>query len=332
MSKFQITLIGRPNVGKSTLFNRLVKEQKAVVAKIPGVTRDYQVEKVHWKKFGFDLVDTSGFEMGKKDFLSTEVQKQYETVLNASDGFIFMCDGQTALTQLDQELLSKIRHQNKPIIFTVNKVDTRYFKEHEKEYSEFLNQPFIPMAAEKNEGMHRLLNTIEKSFALPQEEKKKYHREIRVALMGRPNVGKSTLMNCLLGQDRMIVSPIAGTTRDTIDESVEVDHQRYVFIDTAGLRKKSKVHEKVEKLSTLKAIETLDQADVLLLVLDALEGPREQDQKIVSLAWDRGVGVVILINKWDLLPEEKKTNLYWQRQIGHAFRHFDKIPFIFVST
>jgi len=328
---FNIAIVGRPNVGKSTLFNKLCLKQKAIVAKEPGVTRDFQIEKIHWKGHAFNIVDTSGFEM-KESLLQTAIDQKRNDIIQKSQAYLFICDGQEPITQLDHELLQKVRKENKPLIPIVNKIDTTYFKKHESEFYEFLGAPFQKLSAEKGIGLAALLKTLEETLILPKEEETISSPVTQVVIMGRPNVGKSTLMNRLLSEERVVVSPIPGTTRDSIDSEIEWNQRKYLFIDTAGLRKKRKIIEKIEKLATQSALKSLERADILLLVIDAVEGPTEQDLQITKLAWERGVAVILLINKWDLLPKEKKTNTYWQKVLWDKFRHFNRIPFLFISA
>ena len=329
---FNISIIGRPNVGKSTLFNKLCLKQKAIVAKEPGVTRDFQIEKIYWKGYAFNIIDTSGFEMAKSSLLQTAIDQQRNLILCHSQAYLFVCDGQEPITQLDHELLQKVRKENKPLIPIVNKIDTTYFKKHESEFYEFLGTSFQKLSAEKGTGLSALLKTLEETLSLPQEEEPISSPVTKVVIMGRPNVGKSTLMNRLLSEERVVVSPVPGTTRDSIDSEIEWNHRRYLFIDTAGLRKKRKITEKIEKLATQSALKSLERADILLLVINAVEGPTEQELQITRLAWDRGVAVILLINKWDLLPKEKRTNTYWQKVLWNKFRHFNRIPFLFISA
>ncbi len=324
--------MGRPNVGKSTLFNKLCSKQKAIVAKEPGVTRDFQIEKIHLKSYAFNIIDTSGFEMKESSVLQTAIDQQRNRILHASQAYLFMCDGQEPLTQLDHELLEKVRKENKPLVPIVNKIDTTYFKKHESEFYEFLGASFQKLSAEKGTGLASLLRIIEETLSLPEEEEGVTSPITKVVIMGRPNVGKSTLMNRLLSEERVVVSPVPGTTRDSIDSEIEWNHRKYLFIDTAGLRKKRKITEKIEKLATQSALKSLERADILLLVIDAVEGPTEQDIQVTKLAWARGGAVILLINKWDLLPTEKRTNTYWQKVLWNRFRHFNRIPFLFISA
>lgn len=329
---FNIAVVGRPNVGKSTLFNKLCSKQKAIVAKEPGVTRDFQIEKIYWKGYGFNIIDTSGFEMIENSVLHSAIDQQRDRILSQSQAYVFLCDGQGPLTQLDHELLEKVRKTNKTLIPAVNKIDTNYFKKNESEFHKFLGTSFQKLSAEKGIGLTSLLQTLEETLILPKEEETLLSPLTKVVIMGRPNVGKSTLMNRLLSEDRVVVSPVPGTTRDSIDSEIEWNNRKYLFIDTAGLRKKRKITEKIEKLSTQSALSSLERADILLLVIDAVEGPTEQDLQITRLAWNRGVAVILLINKWDLLPPEKRTNTYWQKVLWNKFRHFNRIPFLFISA
>jgi GTPase len=332
MSSFSIAIVGRPNVGKSTLFNRLVKQRRAIVAKESGVTRDYQIKKAYWKDYGFDVIDTSGFEVDRHDQLRTLINEQYDELLDNTEAFLFLCDGQEPLTQLDYDLLGKIRKTNKPFIGVVNKADTTYFRSKSEDYHSFFGKDYESISAERGERIAELLETLEKQVKLPEGKKEIEPHRINVVIMGRPNAGKSTLLNELTSKNRSLVSPLAGTTRDPVDTEVQVDDATFVFVDTAGLRKRANITERVEAVSASKAVLTLDRSDLLLLVIDATQGPREQDKRIASLAWKRGVGILIVINKWDLLPDEKRRDTYWQRLMKGTFRGYNKIPFLFVSA
>lgn len=335
-TEFQLAIVGRPNVGKSTLFNKLIGRRKALVAKEPGVTRDYQEGKIEWNNHEISIIDTSGFEIrpsmkGDIHELFQGIDAQHDKILNRCSAFLFVCDGQMPITQLDHELLMKVRKQNKPIFYAVNKIDTTYFKTQESEYYPFFGEDFLRISAEQGMGLDDILEAVDSAVKLPELGDKTLHRETRIIIMGRPNVGKSTLFNHLLSEERAIVSPVAGTTRDALDMEILYEGEKYIFIDTAGLRKKRKITEKVEKLSSFSALFSLERAQILLLVIDASEEPTEQEVKIATLAWKRGVAVILLVNKWDLLPDEKRTNTYWQKVLWHKFRHFDRIPFLFVS-
>lgn len=326
-----IAIVGRPNVGKSTLFNKLAKKNRAIVAKESGVTRDYQIETVYGREGAFRVVDTSGFELDKSE-LRQIISKQFDRLLESVDGYLFVCDGQSEITRLDYELLDKIRKHNKPILPIVNKIDTLHFKQFEGEFYRFFSGRFEKIAAERGVGLSKLLRRCKETFSLTKEEKQHESYRIRAAIMGRPNVGKSTLMNRLLSEERVLVSPIPGTTRDSIDSEVSVDGQEFLFVDTAGLRKKKKINETIETLSVKKAIQSLDRTDIVLLVIDATEGPTDQDLKIVDLAWKRGRGIILLLNKWDLLPPEKRSNTFWEKVIAQKFSAFHKLPVLFVSA
>lgn len=329
--EFTIAIVGRPNVGKSTLFNKLARKNKAIVAKESGVTRDYQVESVYWRDYAFKIVDTSGFELEKTE-LRQSISKQYDRLLKRVDGYLFVCDGQSGITRLDHELLDKIRRENKPILPLVNKIDTTYFKQSGGEFYRFFGGGFEKISAERGIGLNHLLKRCEKTFTLTQERKLPESYTIRATIVGRPNVGKSTLMNRLLSEERVIVSPAPGTTRDSIDSMIEINDQNFLFIDTAGLRKKKKIEQTVEILSVKKAIESLERADIALLVIDGTEGFSDQDLKITDLAWKRGVAIILLINKWDLLPLEKRSNTFWERLLAQKFSAFHKLPVLFISA
>jgi len=256
-----IAIVGRPNVGKSTLFNKLAKKNRAIVAKESGVTRDYQVETIYCKGGGFQIIDTSGFELEKSE-LRQLISKQFDRLLEKVEGYLFVCDGQSDITQLDHELLTKIRRQNKPILPVVNKIDTTYFKRSESEFYQFFGSSFEKIAAERGVGLQHLLRRCQKTFLAASshsesrshswrrpEESQPESYQIRAAILGRPNVGKSTLMNRLLSEERVIVSPFPGTTRDPIDSLISVNGQEFLFIDTAGLRKKKKINSFTKRKS-----------------------------------------------------------------------------------
>ena len=292
-----VAIVGRPNVGKSTLFNRISGTRKAIVDDMPGVTRDRNYLDVTWNDHTFTLIDTGGFEPEVKEGLLAQMREQAMLAVEEADLIVFLADGKEGLMPADFEVADLLRRSTKPLVFAVNKIDSQKRMEGLYDfYSLGLPEP-IPVSAEHGTGtddlMDRILSLIPKYSEEPLSED-----VTRLAVIGRPNVGKSSLVNKLLGYERVIVSDVPGTTRDTIDTLLTVDDKRYLLIDTAGIRKKGRVSQKLEKYTVVQALRSMDRCDVVLLMIDALEGVTEQDTKVAGYAHDRGKGCVIVVNKW----------------------------------
>ncbi|MEK6726063.1 MAG: ribosome biogenesis GTPase Der [Deltaproteobacteria bacterium] len=326
-----VAIVGRPNVGKSTLFNRISGTRKAIVDDMPGVTRDRNYLDVTWNDHTFTLIDTGGFEPEVKEGLLAQMREQAMLAVEEADLIVFLADGKEGLMPADFEVADLLRRSTKPLVFAVNKIDSQKRMEGLYDfYSLGLPEP-IPVSAEHGTGtddlMDRILSLIPKYSEEPLSED-----VTRLAVIGRPNVGKSSLVNKLLGYERVIVSDVPGTTRDTIDTLLTVDDKRYLLIDTAGIRKKGRVSQKLEKYTVVQALRSMDRCDVVLLMIDALEGVTEQDTKVAGYAHDRGKGCVIVVNKWDLIEKETKTYEKYVDDVRFKLKYLAYAPVISISA
>lgn len=333
MSGFTVAIVGRPNVGKSTLFNRLLEQRKAIVDDESGVTRDRQYGVSDWNGKTFNVIDTGGFVHGSEDVFEKEIAKQVLVAVEEANAIIFMVDAHTGMTNLDDAMADVLRRSTKPVFLTVNKVDNN---DRMMEASEFYSLGFehvFFMAAASGSGTGELLDSV--AALIPEESAEEIEALAdlpKIAIIGQPNVGKSSLLNALVGQERTIVSDIAGTTRDTIHTHYKLFQKEFVLIDTAGIRRKAKVHEDLEFYSVIRAIKAVDEADVCMLLLDAEKGIAAQDLNIFSLATRKGKGVVVLVNKWDLLKKETNTAKEYEDELKKRLAPFSDVPILFVSA
>ncbi|MFD4850454.1 ribosome-associated GTPase EngA [Bacillus mycoides] len=330
MPKPVIAIVGRPNVGKSTIFNRIVGERVSIVEDIPGITRDRIYSAGEWLNHEFNIIDTGGIDIGDEPFL-TQIRQQAEVAIDEADVIIFMTNGRDGVTAADEEVAKILYRSKKPIVLAVNKVDNPDMRSDIYDfYALGFGEPF-PISGTHGLGLGDLLDEAANHF--PKIEEEAYDDEtIRFSLIGRPNVGKSSLVNALLGQERVIVSNIAGTTRDAVDTPYSKDDQDYVIIDTAGMRKKGKVYESTEKYSVLRALRAIERSDVVLVVLDGEEGIIEQDKKIAGYAHDSGRAVIIVVNKWDAVKKDEKTMKAFEENIRAHFQFLDYAPIVFLSA
>jgi GTP-binding protein len=330
---FTVAIVGRPNVGKSTLFNRLLEERKAIVDDMSGVTRDRQYGVTDWNGKTFNVIDTGGFVQGSEDIFEQEIAKQVLVAVEEANVIIFMVDAATGMTSLDDSMANVLRRSTKPVFLTVNKVDTN---ERLLEASEFYSLGFehiFFIAAASGSGTGELLDAVAELITEDaSEETKEIAALPKFAIIGQPNTGKSSLLNALIGEERTIVSDIAGTTRDTIHTHYNLFQKEFVLIDTAGIRRKAKVHEDLEFYSVIRAIKAVDEADVCLLMLDAEKGIAAQDLNIFSLAAKKGKGIVVLVNKWDLVAKETNTAKEYEATLKKKFAPFSDVPILFVSA
>lgn len=330
---FTLAITGRPNVGKSTFFNRLLEQRKAIVDDISGVTRDRQYGVAEWAGKTFNVIDTGGFVAGSNDVFEREIRKQVVIAIEEANAIIFMVDAATGITELDNAMADLLRRSTKPVFLVVNKVDNN---ERLLEASEFYSLGFeniFFISSISGSGTGEILDAV---TALISEEDAADTQEEglpKFAIIGQPNVGKSSLLNALIGQERTIVSDIAGTTRDTIHTHYNLFNKEFILIDTAGIRRKAKVHEDLEFYSVIRAIKALDEADVCLLMLDAGKGISAQDLSIFSMAVKKAKGIVVLVNKWDLV-EDKKTNTIkdYEKELKSRLAPFSDVPIIFISV
>lgn len=330
MTKPVVAIVGRPNVGKSTIFNRIVGERVSIVEDIPGVTRDRIYSSAEWLTHDFNIIDTGGIEIGDEPFLE-QIRQQAEIAIEEADVIIFMTNGREGVTAADEQVAKILYKTKKPVVLAVNKIDNPDMREMIYDfYALGFGEPW-PISGSHGLGLGDLLDECAKHF--PQEDENQYGDDvIKFSLIGRPNVGKSSLVNAFLGQDRVIVSNIAGTTRDAIDTPYKYDGDEYVIIDTAGMRKKGKVYETTEKYSVLRALRAIERSDVVLVVLNAEEGIQEQDKKIAGYAHEAGKAIIIVVNKWDTIEKDDKTMNVFTQQIREHFLFLDYAPIIFVSA
>ena len=330
---FTVAIVGRPNVGKSTLFNRLLEQRKAIVDDMSGVTRDRQYGVTDWNGKTYNVIDTGGFVSGSEDVFEKEIAKQVLIALEEANAVIFMVDATTGMTNLDDSMASLLRRSSKPVFLTVNKVDSN---DRLMEASEFYSLGFehiFFIAAASGSGTGELLDAVADLITEDaSEETKEIDALPKFAIIGQPNTGKSSLLNALIGQERTIVSDIAGTTRDSIHTHYNLFQKEFVLIDTAGIRRKAKVHEDLEFYSVIRAIKAVDEADVCLLMLDAEKGIVAQDINIFSLAVKKGKGIVILVNKWDLIGKETNTAKEYEAELKKKLAPFNDVPILFVSA
>jgi len=333
MSGFTVAIVGRPNVGKSTFFNRLLGSRKAIVDDISGVTRDRQYGVTDWNGKTFNLIDTGGFVPQSEDIFEREIKKQVLVALEEANAVIFVVDVTTGITDLDVSMADTLRRTSKPVFLAVNKVDN-----HERllEATEFYGLGFeniFFISAMSGSSTGDLLDAV---TALISEKKSDETEETdalpKIAIMGQPNVGKSSLLNALVGEERTIVSDIAGTTRDTIHTHYKLFQKEFILIDTAGIRRKTKVHEDLEFYSVIRAIKAMDEADICLLLLDAEKGITAQDLNIFSMAEKKGKGIVVLVNKWDLVNKETNTSKDYEKKLKEKMAPFTDVPILFISV
>ncbi|MFZ9877885.1 MAG: ribosome biogenesis GTPase Der [Chitinophagaceae bacterium] len=330
---FTVAIVGRPNVGKSTLFNRLLEQRKAIVDDVSGVTRDRQYGVADWNGKTFNVIDTGGFVHGSEDVFEKEIAKQVLVAVQEANVVLFMVDAATGRTDLDDAMVSTLRKSTKPVFVVVNKVDTNERLLEANEFYSLGLEPVFFIAAASGSGTGELLDAV--AALIPAQDNIDEIEEARLpkfAIIGQPNTGKSSLLNALIGEERTIVSDIAGTTRDTIHTHYNLFQKEFILIDTAGIRRKSKVHEDLEFYSVIRAIKAMDEADVCLLLLDATKGLTAQDLNIYSLAARKGKGLVVLVNKWDLVEKETNTAVQFEKDLKQRLAPFNDVPILFVSA
>lgn len=330
LAKPTVAIVGRPNVGKSTIFNRIVGERISIVEDTPGVTRDRIYGPGDWLSYEFNLIDTGGIEIGDAPFLD-EIRQQAEIAIDEADVIIFITNSREGVTSADEEVAKILYRSKKPVVLAVNKVDNPEMRNEIYDfYALGFGEPF-PISGSHGLGLGDLLDEVVKQF--PESKDDEFDEDvIKFSFIGRPNVGKSSLVNALLGEERVIVSDIEGTTRDAIDSSYQYEGQEYVIIDTAGIRKKGKVYESTEKYSVLRALKAIERSDVVLVVINGEEGIREQDKRIAGYAHEAGRAIIIVVNKWDAVEKDEKTMLRFEEQIREHFLFLDYAPIVFVSA
>jgi GTPase len=333
MNGYTVAIVGRPNVGKSTFFNRMLEQRKAIVDDVSGVTRDRQYGVTDWNGKSFNVIDTGGFVPQSQDVFEKEIKKQVLVAIEEADAMVFVVDCESGITELDESMANVLRRTSKPVYLVVNKVDN-----HDRlmEATEFYSMGFefiFFLSSMTGSGTGELLDAVVAGIPEESEDALKEGEGLpKFAIIGQPNVGKSSLLNALIGEERTIVSDVAGTTRDTIHTHYKLFQKEFILIDTAGVRKKTKVMEDLEFYSVIRAIKAMDEADVCLLMLDAGKGITAQDINIFSLAARKGKGIVLLVNKWDLMAKETNTARDYEKELKERIAPFTDIPVLFISV
>ena len=332
MSKPIVAIVGRPNVGKSTLFNALAGENISIVKDTPGVTRDRIYADVTWLNHSFTLIDTGGIEPDSSDIIRSQMREQAQIAIDTADVIVFLTDVRQGLVDADSKVADMLRRSRKPVVLVVNKVDS--FQKFMGDVYEFYNLGIgdpVAVSAASRLGLGDMLDEVVKHFPEDSGEEEEDERP-RIAIVGKPNVGKSSIINKLIGENRVIVSNIAGTTRDAIDTEVRRNGKDYIFIDTAGLRRKNKIKEELERYSIIRTVTAVERADVVILVIDATEGVTEQDAKIAGIAHERGKGIIIAVNKWDAIEKNDKTVYEYTNKIRTVLSYMPYAEITFISA
>ena len=321
-----VALVGRPNVGKSTIFNKIVGSKISIIEDTPGVTRDRIYSEGSFGDYRFNVIDTGGIDYEKQQF-NDKIKMQAEIAINESDVVLFVVDGKEGLTSNDMAVRDILRRANKRVIVVINKTDAKSYQKHLYDFYELGFDTYIPVSGEQGSGFYELMEEIVKDFTVKPEKEDK---RLKFSVVGRPNVGKSSLINALLNEDRVIVSNVAGTTRDAVDTTMKYNGEEYVVIDTAGMRKKGKVYENIEKYSLLRSMKAIDRSDVCLLVINAEEGIIEHDKHIAGYVLEKGKGLIIVVNKWDTVEEANIKE--YLKQVRGEFQFLSYVPVVFCSA
>ncbi|ENZ01723.1 ribosome biogenesis GTPase Der [Clostridium thermobutyricum] len=331
MGKQIVAIVGRPNVGKSTLFNRLAGKRISIVEDTPGVTRDRVYAQAEWLNYNFTMIDTGGIEPERDDIIVKQMRRQANIAIETADVIVFIVDGKEGITAADEEVATMLRKSKKPVVLVVNKVDSLKEEENAWEfYNLGIGEP-ITISASQGLGLGDMLDRVVEGFdkEAMEEEEDDY---IRIAMIGKPNVGKSSLINRLLGEERVIVSNVPGTTRDAIDSYLETEDGKFILIDTAGLRRKSKVKEEIERYSVVRTYAAIERADVCILMIDAEEGVTEQDEKIIGYAHEMRKAIMVVVNKWDLIEKDDKTLDKYKKDLQSKLKFLSYAEYLFISA
>jgi GTPase len=329
---FTVAITGRPNVGKSTFFNRMLEQRKAIVDDLSGVTRDRQYGVAEWVGRSFNVIDTGGFVVGSDDVFEREIRKQVHIAMDEADIILFMVDADAGITNLDENMADLIRRAKKPVFLVVNKVDNHTRMMEAAEFYSLGFENIFFLSSISGSGTGELLDAIVDIMPAETDAVEDANELPKFAIIGQPNVGKSSLLNALIGKERTIVSDIAGTTRDSINTHYNLFNKDFILIDTAGIRRKNKVHEDLEFYSVIRAIKALDEANVCMLMIDAEKGITAQDLAIFSMAVKKGKGIVLLVNKWDLIEKETNTAKDYEKQLKERLAPFSDVPILFISV
>ncbi|ERI92840.1 ribosome biogenesis GTPase Der [Clostridiales bacterium oral taxon 876 str. F0540] len=331
MGKPIVAFVGRPNVGKSTLFNKIAGKRISIVEDTPGVTRDRVYAEAEWLRYNFTIIDTGGIEPESGDIILSQMRRQAQIAIDTANVIVFIVDGKEGLTAADSEVAQMLRKSKKPIVLVVNKIDSLKDEDNAFEfYNLGIGDP-ITISATQGLGLGDMLDKIVEYFPdeTSDEEQEDY---IKIAMVGKPNVGKSSLINKLLGEDRVIVSDIPGTTRDAIDSALETNEGKFILIDTAGLRRKSKIKEEIERYSVVRTLAAVERADVCILIIDATEGVTEQDEKIIGYAHEQGKAIMVVVNKWDLIEKDDRTMDNYKKTLQGKMAFIEYASFLFISA
>lgn len=331
MGKPIVAIVGRPNVGKSTLFNKIAGKRIAIVEDTPGVTRDRVYAEAEWLKYNFTIIDTGGIEPESDDIILSQMRRQAQIAIETATVIMFVVDGKEGLTGADAEVAQMLRKSKKPVVLVVNKIDSLKDEDNAFEfYNLGIGEP-ITISSSQGLGLGDLLDRIVEHF--PEETDKDEEEDyIKIAIVGKPNVGKSSLINKLLGEERVIVSDIPGTTRDAIDSVLETEEGKFILIDTAGLRRKSKVKEEIERYSVIRTLAAVDKANVCILMIDATEGVSDQDEKIIGYAHEQGKAIMVIVNKWDLVEKDDKTMNEFKKTLQYNLNFISYASYLFISA
>ena len=331
MRKPIVTLVGRPNVGKSTLFNKIAGQRISIVQDTPGVTRDRVYADAEWLNYNFTMIDTGGIEPERDDIIVKQMRRQAQIAIETADVIIFLVDGKEGITSADEDVANMLRKSKKPVVLAVNKIDS--LKEEDNAW-EFYNLGIgdpITISASQGLALGDMLDRVVSYFD-PVSEEEQEDEYIRIAMVGKPNVGKSSLINKLLGEERVIVSNVPGTTRDAIDSYLENDLGKFILIDTAGIRRKNKVKEEIERYSVIRTLTSIERADVCILMIDATEGITEQDEKIIGFAHEKRKAIMVIVNKWDLVEKDDKTMNKFKNDLQNNLKFLGYAEYLFISA
>lgn len=329
MKKPVVALVGRPNVGKSTIFNRLVGKNVSIIEDTPGVTRDRIYGTVSFNDYKYHLIDTGGIDEANEQF-NIDIKEQAMLAIDEADLVLFIVDGKEGLTSNDYAVRDLLIRSNKPVLIVINKTDSKDYKDHEYDFYELGFEHYLPISAEQNAGIYDMQKAITKNFPSFEEEADDDH--IKFSVIGRPNVGKSSLVNALLNEERVIVSDVAGTTRDAIDTIFKYHDEEYTVIDTAGMRKKGRIYETIEKYSLIRSLRAIDRSDVCLVIIDAVDGIVEHDKHIAGYALEAGKAVILVVNKWDMVEEKDSAMKQFTKDLRAQFQFIPYAPIVFLSA